>query len=152
MEDEEADENNDNNDKPDDSNAMDEDAAPPRITQSSPTRRQQSPAGQLVPSSAPQPKEKPKKVVISYDRYQSMKSLIQLHLQEAERDLGTGVARDQLKSWYLEQREADINNMEELEEEQLLFDKVLKKLVKVRRAYLLLLHLLTVSLARRRRS
>lgn len=120
-------EDGDEDDRPDD--PMDEDRPAP--TQSSPTRQQGSPAAQLVPSSAPQEKPKKKKLVISYDRYQTISQMVILHLQDAERSTGSGVRKEDVKAWYLEQREADITSTAELEEEQILIDKVLAKLVKV---------------------
>ena len=53
-----------------------------------------------------------------------------LHLSEVERTDGTGVDRDELIEWYLEQKEADFENMEDLEYERQLIGKALTKLAK----------------------
>jgi DNA replication licensing factor MCM6 len=57
--------------------------------------------------------------------------MIVLHLDEVERNTGTGLEREDLIDWYLEQKENDLNSVEELESEKDLAGKVLKKLVKV---------------------
>lgn len=91
-----------------------------------------------IPSSPPReptpveqaPPPKKKKVVVSYDKYMAIANLLNTYLSSVERDTGSGLARSEVVQWYLEQREADIGSLEELEEEQTLIDKVLKKLVK----------------------
>ena len=60
-----------------------------------------------------------------------MQSLIILHLQERERSTGKGVDQDDLIDWYLELKEPELENVEDLEYEKELFGKVLRKLVKV---------------------
>lgn len=71
-----------------------------------------------------------RKVRITYDRYMEITNLIVLRVSEAERETMRGLPRDELVQWYLEQREADIESMEELEQERELITKVLAKLVK----------------------
>lgn len=55
-----------------------------------------------------------------------------MHLAEAERTDHPSVDREDLVDWYLEQREADLQTIEQLEEERELIGKALNKLVKVR--------------------
>ena len=87
-----------------------------------------TPPADVPPASAIPPKKK--KLTISYDKYQMMKSLIVLKLSEMERETGEGVARPEIVTWYLEQRENEIQTVEELETEQALCEKVISKLIK----------------------
>lgn len=85
-------------------------------------------AGTPVATGA-QPKKT--KVTISYDKYQMIKSLVVLRLSEMERETGEGVSRPEIVTWYLEQRENEIQTVEELENERMLVEKVITKLIKV---------------------
>lgn len=97
-----------------------------------------SPARQATPGPStttvlppmPTPAKK-QKVTISYDKYQMIKSLVVLCLSEMERETGEGVARSEIITWYLEQRESEISTVDELEQEKLLVEKVINKLIKV---------------------
>ena len=71
-------------------------------------------------------------MVITHDKYVSLQSLIVLHLSQVERDTGTGMDKDELIDWYLELKEEEIQDVEELEYEKELITKMLRKLVKVR--------------------
>ncbi|KAH9943221.1 MCM-domain-containing protein [Epithele typhae] len=75
----------------------------------------------------PQPR---RRMVISHDKFITMRSLVVLHVSQVERDTGKGVDKDELIDWYLEQKESDIQDVDELEWEKELITKVLKKLVK----------------------
>ena len=99
--------------------------APPASSQAGPS----SPS--RLPTPAPAPKKK-KKVTVSYEKYTAMANLLLTHLSNVERDTNAGLPRSEVVQWYLEQREIYLNTLEELEEEQVLIDKVLTKLVKVR--------------------
>lgn len=74
---------------------------------------------------------KKQKISITYDKYQMIKSLVVLRLSETERETGEGVARSEIVTWYLEQRENEIQSVEELEQERTLVEKVINKLIKV---------------------
>ena len=97
------------------------------LAQSSPTR-QQSRVPDPPPAAAP-PK---KKLKITHDNYMTLQSLLVLHLSEHERNTGQGIEREDLIDWYLERKEKDVANIEELEYEKELIGKVLNRLVKVR--------------------
>ena len=89
-----------------------------------------------APSTVPvpalkQPAPRPR-MRISHDQYQTLKSLIILHLSEKERETGKGVDKDDLIDWYLESKEDQIHDVEQLEYEKEMITKVLKKMVKVR--------------------
>ena len=105
---------------------MDGDNAAPASSapgRSSPTR------GRSATEAAEEPPKK-KKVVVSYDKYMTITNLVIMQLNTVEQETNNGLPKAELIQWYLEQREADLNTVEELEEEQLLIEKVLKKLVK----------------------
>jgi DNA replication licensing factor MCM6 len=58
-------------------------------------------------------------------------NLCVLHLSDVERDNGTGVDREELVQWYLEQKEMDFESEEDLEYERELISKALTRLAKV---------------------
>jgi DNA replication licensing factor MCM6 len=80
-------------------------------------------------SSIRAPSTKPK-VTITYDRYMEMMNLVVLRVSEVERSSYEGVDREALINWYLEQKEDEIEDLQQLEAERQLIDKVLKRLVK----------------------
>jgi DNA replication licensing factor MCM6 len=79
-------------------------------------------------SSSQPPREKTK---IAYDRYMQILNLIVRRINDDEMTTGQGVEEEELKTWYLEMREEEINTEEELEEEKSLIGKVLKRMIKV---------------------
>lgn len=87
-----------------------------------------APAGSPAPAPAP-PK---RRMVITHDRYMALQSLIVLHLSATERETGKGIDKDELIDWYLELKESEIQDVDELEHEKELISKMLRKLVKVR--------------------
>ena len=72
-----------------------------------------------------------RRMVITHDKYMTLQSLIVLHLAAIERETGRGIDRDELIDWYLEIKEEEIQDVDELEYEKELIAKVLRKLVKV---------------------
>lgn len=87
-------------------------------------------APSMVADAPPAPPPK-RKMTISHDKYMTLQSLVVLHLSQVERETGRGVDRDELIDWYLELKEDEIQDVEELEYEKELVTKLLKKLVKV---------------------
>jgi DNA replication licensing factor MCM6 len=85
--------------------------------------------GEQTPAPSSQGKEKTK---ITYDKYMSILTLLVRRVNADELSTGQGVEEEELKQWYLEQREEEINSEEELEVEKVLVTKVLKRMVKVR--------------------
>ena len=75
------------------------------------------------------PASKPK-VSITYEKYMEILNLIVLRVSEIERSTFEGIDRDELIQWYLEQREDEIESLEQLSMQRQLIDKVLKRLVK----------------------
>lgn len=84
-----------------------------------------------VADAAPPPPAPKRRMVITYDKYTSLRDLIVLHVGAAERETARGIDRDELVDWYLEFREDDIQDVDELEYEKELIIKMLRKLVKV---------------------
>ena len=76
----------------------------------------------------PQPR---RRMVITHDKYVTLQSLIVLHLSQIERETGKGMDKDELIDWYLETKEEEIQDVEELEYEKELITKMLKRLVRV---------------------
>lgn len=85
--------------------------------------------GSVAPEVPPPPPKR--RMVITHDKYMTLQSLIVLHLSQVERETGKGLDRDELIDWYLETKEDDIQDVDELEYEKELITKMLRKLVKV---------------------
>ncbi|KAG6910996.1 hypothetical protein DXG01_006050 [Tephrocybe rancida] len=116
---------------------MEESSMPANVRVHVAGRGQQAPpssssrAGSAVLGDAPPPAPAPKRrMVITHDKYTSLRDLIVLHLSATERETGHGIDRDELIDWYLEFKENDIQDVEELEYEKELVTKMLRKLVK----------------------
>ena len=67
------------------------------------------------------------------NRYMEIMNLMVLHLSDIERETGSGIDREELIQWYLEQKEADFETEDDMVYEQELIGKALHKLAKVRR-------------------
>lgn len=65
------------------------------------------------------------------NRYMEIMNLCVLHLSDVERDTGSGVDREELIQWYLEQKEQEFETPEDMEYERELIGKALVKLAKV---------------------
>ena len=87
-----------------------------------------------APSAAPRemtPQPPKRRMIITHDKYMQLQSLIVLHLSQVERETGRGMDRDDLIDWYLELKEAEMNDVEDIEYEKELITKMLRKLVRV---------------------
>ncbi|KAF9455936.1 MCM2/3/5 family-domain-containing protein [Collybia nuda] len=82
--------------------------------------------GDILPPPPPQKR----RMVITHDKYMTLQSLIVMHLSATERERGQGIDRDELIDWYLELKEEELQDVEELEYEKELITKMLRKLVK----------------------
>lgn len=86
-----------------------------------------SPNGTPAPSSAiPKPKTK-----ITYDKYMSILNLLVRKVNSEETSTGEGVEGEGLVIWYLEQKEDELENEDDVERERELVGKVLRRMVKV---------------------
>ena len=68
---------------------------------------------------------------ISYDRYMAILNLLARRVNEDELTTGSGVEHDELVTWYLEQKEAELSTEQEMDTERELVGKVLRRMVKV---------------------
>ncbi|KAI4222914.1 MAG: hypothetical protein L6R36_005805 [Xanthoria steineri] len=85
-----------------------------------------SPNGTPAPSSAiPKPKTK-----ITYDKYMSILNLLVRKVNSEETSTGEGVEGEGLVIWYLEQKEDELENEDDVERERELVGKVLRRMVK----------------------
>ncbi|GKT47411.1 DNA replication licensing factor mcm6 [Colletotrichum spaethianum] len=78
-----------------------------------------------TPAAAARPKQ-----TITFEKYSSMVNLFVERVSEAEAENGEGVDGDTLVEWYLEQKEAELEDVAQAEEEKALAKKVLKRMVK----------------------
>ncbi|KAH8096726.1 MCM-domain-containing protein [Cristinia sonorae] len=97
---------------------------------SSGAARTATPRAASIAPDVPPAARKKKHMVITHDKYLQLQSLIVLHLSQVERETGKGMDRDELIDWYLEFKEAEIQDVDELEHEKELITKLLRKLVK----------------------
>ncbi|KAI0775375.1 MCM2/3/5 family-domain-containing protein [Irpex lacteus] len=74
-----------------------------------------------TPQPAPQPQQPKRRMIITHDKYMALQS---------SSETGKGLDRDELIDWYLESREEEIRDVEELEYEKELIVKMIRKLVK----------------------
>lgn len=75
-----------------------------------------------------QPREKTK---ITYDKYMSILNLMVKRVNSDQTAMEDGVEENELLTWYLEQKESELESQEDLEKERDLARKVLKRMVKV---------------------
>ena len=85
------------------------------------------PAGRA--SRTPGPESR--KTRITYDKYMSILNMLVRRVNEDEMTSGEGVEHEELVLWYLEQKEDEFNNVDEMEAEKDLVRKVIKRMVKV---------------------
>lgn len=105
-----------------------------RVATSSGGPSSTSRAGSVLPEApAPAPPQPRRRMIITHDKYVTLQSLVVLHISALERETGQGIDRDELIDWYLELKESEIQDVEELEYEKELITKLLRKLVKVGR-------------------
>ena len=72
-----------------------------------------------------------RKTKITYDKYMAILNLLVRRVNEDEMTNGEGVEHEELVTWYLEQKEEELNSVEEGEQEKELVVKVIKRMVKV---------------------
>ena len=77
------------------------------------------------------PAPESRKTKITYDKYMSILNMLVRRVNEDEMTTGEGVDHEELVLWYLEQKEDDFNNVDEMEAEKDLVRKVIKRMVKV---------------------
>ncbi|TYJ58147.1 hypothetical protein B9479_001243 [Cryptococcus floricola] len=95
---------------------------------SSSAQAQQEPSARSASVQIPEASRK--KLRITYNKYMEIMNLCVLHLSEVERETSTGVDREELIQWYLEQKEDEVESEEDLETHRELIAKALTKLAK----------------------
>lgn len=85
--------------------------------------------GPATPTPAPRPPKQ--KLKITHDKFVKIQSMVVLHLAQVERETNTGLDREALVDWYLEALEGEFESAEDIDYEQKVFEKVLKRLVAV---------------------
>ena len=85
-------------------------------------------AGRASQTPAPQSR----RTKITYDKYMAILNMLVRRVNEDEMTTGEGVEHEELLTWYLEQKEEQLDSVEEAEEEKELARKVIKRMVKVR--------------------
>ena len=84
-------------------------------------------AGRASQTPAPQSR----RTKITYDKYMAILNMLVRRVNEDEMTTGEGVEHEELLTWYLEQKEEQLDSVEEAEEEKELARKVIKRMVKV---------------------
>lgn len=120
--------------------AMDESSAPPAVRHASAAPAPHAPStsqatgDNMQDAAATAAPQKPKKSMkITHDKFVQLQGLIVMHLSAHEEATGKGMDKDELIDWYLESKEEEMEDVEQLEYERELITKMLRKLVKVGR-------------------
>ena len=95
-------------------------------------------------SSTPGPSQARERTKITYDKYMTILNMLVRRVNADAATSEDGVEEEELLVWYLEQKEAELETQEDLEAEQTLAKKVLKRMVKV--SILSILGILSVEL------
>lgn len=69
-------------------------------------------------------------IKISYDRYHEMQNMVLMRVHAVESDTMLGMKKEDLVQWYLEEREDQMETLDQYEDEKSLINKVIKKLIK----------------------
>ena len=72
-----------------------------------------------------------KKTKITYDKYMAILNMLVRRVNDDEVATGEGVEHEELVTWYVEQKEDELDNVEQMEQEKELVRKVIKRMVKV---------------------
>ncbi|KAF6762200.1 mis5 protein [Ephemerocybe angulata] len=108
--------------------AMDESSAPPVVRQAS-AAPAAPPAGSTSQTGGEKIKAR-QSMKITHDKFIQLQGLIVMHLSAHEDATGKGMDKDELIDWYLESKEEELEDVEQLEYERELITKMLRKLVK----------------------
>lgn len=77
------------------------------------------------------PAPRSRRTKITYDKYMAILNMLVRRVNEDEMTTGEGVEHEELVTWYLEQKEEELNSVGEAEAEKELARKVIKRMVKV---------------------
>lgn len=84
-----------------------------------------------TPAREGSPQQRPERTKITWDKYRSIVNMMVRRVNEDEAENGEGVEEQELLLWYLEQKEEEFSTQEDMEQEQELARKVLKRMTKV---------------------
>jgi hypothetical protein len=120
----------------DESMAMDESSALPAVRQASiapapPAGSTSQELGNEQPGGAAPAQKSKRSMKITHDKFIQLQGLIIMHLSAHEEATGRGMDKDELIDWYLESKEEEMEDVDQLEYERELITKMLRKLVKV---------------------
>ncbi|KAF9450638.1 MCM-domain-containing protein [Macrolepiota fuliginosa MF-IS2] len=87
-------------------------------------------APSAAPAQSPPPQPQRPRLRITHDQYITLQSLVVMYVSEKERETGKGVDKDDLIDWYLESKEEQLDDVDQLEYEKELITKALRKMVK----------------------
>ncbi|KAF7355627.1 DNA helicase [Mycena sanguinolenta] len=88
------------------------------------------PANASVGDQVATPAPPKRRMIITHDKYITLQSLIILKITSVERETGSGMDRDELIDWYLEEKEDEMQDTSDADYERELITKMLRKLVK----------------------
>ena len=91
-----------------------------------------------------------KKTKVTYDKYMAILNLLVRRVNEDEMTNGEGVEHEELVTWYVEQKEEELQSVEQLETEKELVAKVIKRMIKVCRLSLPFLYICAAGCMRQR--
>ena len=89
------------------------------------------PDGAAARRASQTPAPQSRRTKITYDKYMAILNMLVQRVNEDEMTSGEGVEHEDLVVWYLEQKEDEINNVDEHDQEKELVRKVIKRMVKV---------------------
>lgn len=92
--------------------------------------RPMSAVPEATPTATPGPSQHHERTKITYDKYMSILTLLVRRVNADETNAGSGVEEEELKLWYLEQKEDEISTEQEYADEKALCTKVLKRMVR----------------------
>ncbi|KAH9482511.1 DNA replication licensing factor mcm6 [Psilocybe cubensis] len=87
-------------------------------------------AGSNPPAATPAPAPPKKRMIISHDKYIELQTMVVMHVSNHEAKTGHGLDREDLIDWYLEQKEEEMQDIDQVEYEKELIVKLLRRLVK----------------------
>lgn len=112
-----------------DSEDMDAAERAERALRGSPGAQRANGARAAVNGSAGPSSSRPK-VSITAEQYEDMRKKLVLRVAHEEQETNHGLSRQDLIDWYLEDKEAQIETVEQLDEERIVVTKVINKLLK----------------------
>ncbi|KAJ6515530.1 MCM2/3/5 family-domain-containing protein [Mycena sanguinolenta] len=102
----------------------------PQLQQQPAPGSEADPADASIGDQVATPPPQKRRMIITHDKYITLQSLIILKITSVERETGSGIDRDELIDWYLEEKEDEMQDTSDADYERELITKMLRKLVK----------------------